>query len=147
MDANPEPAGHDPESTRDLKRKLAEELTAARSGFTEATRVLREAGDLSARIRRGLSVDLPAQVARNPLPWSAGLAAAGFLAARLLFRPRRKVAAMAAQSEGGGVKKLILSSAGFLLKPLLKEVLLRTVRERTTPKPPGRRVPRPLARP
>jgi hypothetical protein len=147
MDAKPQEPGFQAESAHDLKRKLAEELAAARSGITEATRVLREAGDVSARVRRGLAVDLPEQLARHPLPWSAGLAAAGFLAARVLFRPRRKAAPVPAPSGGGVAKKLLLSSAGFLVKPVLKEVLLRTLRERVTPKPPGPRVPRPLARP
>lgn len=147
MDANPQEPGFDHESAPDLKRKLAEELAAARIGLTEATRVLREAGDLSARVRRGLTVDLPEQLARHPLPWSAGLAAAGFFAARILFRSRRRAAPVAPVSGGGVAKKLLLSSAGFLLKPVLKDVLLRTLRERVTPKPPGPRVPRPLARP
>ena len=147
MDAKPQEQGFDHESAHDLKRKLAEELAAARTGLTEATRVLREAGDLSARVRRGLTVDLREKLARHPLPWSAGLAAAGFLAARVIFRPRRKSALVAPISNSGVAKKLLLSSAGFLLKPVLKEVLLRTLRERVTPKPPGSRVPRPLARP
>ena len=147
MDANPQPPGFDQESAHDLKRKLAEELAAARTGLTEATRLLRDAGDISARVRRGLTVDLPERLARHPLPWSAALAMAGFLAARLLIRPRRQPAAIPPPSSGGLAKKLLLSSAGFLLKPVLKEVLLRTVRERFTPKPPGPRVPRPLARP
>ena len=147
MDASHQEPGFNHQSADDLKRKLAEELAAARTGFAEATRVLREAGDISARIRRGVSVDLPARIARHPLPWTAGLALAGFLAARILSRSRRPVAPIPAASESGLVKKLILSSAGFLLKPVLKEALLRTIRERSTPKPSARRVPRPLARP
>jgi hypothetical protein len=147
MDAKSQEPGFDHESAHDLKRKLAEELAAARIGLTEATRALQRAGDVSARVRRGLTVDLPRQFARHPLPWSAGLAVAGFLAARMFFRPRRKSATVAPVSSGDVVKKLLLSSAGFLLKPVLKEVLLRTVRERATPRPSGLRVPRPLARP
>lgn len=147
MDAKPQEPGFDQESAHDLKRKLAEELAAARTGLTEATRVLRDAGNVSARVRRGLTVDLPEQLARHPLPWSAGLAAAGFIAARVLFRPRRKAAAPAPLSSGGVAKKLLLSSAGFLLKPVLKEVLLRTIRERVNNKPSGPRIPRPLSRP
>jgi hypothetical protein len=147
MDANPQEPGPGPESADDLKRKLAEELAAARSGLTEAGRVLREAGDLPARLRHGLGVGLADPFRRHPLSLSAGLALAGFFAARLLFRPTRKAAPATVQSGGGLAKKLLLSSAGFLLKPALKEILLRTLRERVTSQPTGPRRPRPLARP
>lgn len=147
MDANPQEPGIGPESPEDLKRQLAEEIAAARMGLAEAGRALRAAGDLPARLRHGLGAGLPAGLTRHPLPVSAALAVAGFLAARLLFRPARRTATTPVQSGGGVAKKLILSSAGFLLKPALKEILLRTLRERMTPQTTAPRRPRPLARP
>lgn len=147
MDANSQEPGLKPQSADDLKNKLAEELVAARTGLTEATRVLREAGDLPAHLRRSLTVGLPRQLARHPLPWAAGLALVGFIAARVIFRPRRKAKVAPLPSGGGVVKRLLLSSAGLLFKPVLKEVLLRTLRERPISKPSGPRIPRPMARP
>ncbi len=141
MVAHPVPPANGEENPESLRRRLLQELSAARIGLTEASETLREAGDIGARFRHGLQAGLPALLLRHPFGWTLGLAVAGFATARILLSPPRRSAPLAPPQKTGGkmVKQLLLTGAGLLLKPAIKDFVIKQIKESfSQPKRPSR---------
>lgn len=128
MDANPvTPVG--PESAEAVKSRLRAELSSARSGLTVASESLRHAANLPGRLKNELRQGWPALMGKHPWPWAIGMAMVGFLTARKLTKPRiaRHTVIPHKASGPGWITQLMLSSAGFVLKPVVKEFLISRI--------------------
>lgn len=123
------------EGPDELKERLALELASARIRLADATDTLRRAADVPALVKAEVPKRLRALVAGRPVLKAAALAVAGFVVARLVLG-RRRSSAPPARASGGLARDLVLGTAGFLLKPALKEIMvhgLRTYLNRTPP--------------
>lgn len=123
--------GHD-----ELRERLAIELAGARIDLADATDSLRRAADVPALVRAEVPRRLRLLLSSRPLVTTVAFALAGFVVARLVMGRRRAPAAPARPLSGGLAKELLIGTAGFLLKPALKEIMVHGLRShlnRTTP--------------
>lgn len=115
-----------------MKQRLRAELSAARAGFTAASEALRHAGNFPERLKNELRRGWPSLLGKHPWPWTIGMAVCGFLAARQITKPRARHATILApkKSGPGWISQLMISSAGFVLKPVVKDYLISRINAR-----------------
>ena len=131
---NGQPRGE--EGPDELRERLAIELAEARIHLADATDTLRRAADLPALVRAEVPRRLKSALGAHPVVSTLAFALAGFVVARVVLGRRNAPPARARSSSSGLVRELVLGTAGFLLKPALKEIMVNGLRShlnRTTP--------------
>jgi hypothetical protein len=111
-------------------------MADARLRLERASEDLRQRTQISTLVKKQIPHSIGGFFQRHPLPIALGTSAMGFLVARALTRPRKTSSGTSISSTPA--KALILLLTKSLLKPVLKDVLLRSVRQGLRTPPGGK---------